>query len=213
MGLVTLLCRPRALVLVFGTLLFGLTAPARADDPTCDPSDACCTQCSTDWLDCGIEQPFSSFGDFTPTRTLWLDHLNTDGCGSMPIVRGLAVGTCGGGASQFLYSTTLFSGEARFFDATGAFLWATKWSDVEVPVCGLETYFPSPAVCPSPTVTELHCSDVWTFQGVSVGGPINLPGTQSLPNVPALPPSLLALIFVAMAGSARRILGAPKRST
>lgn len=66
-------------------------------------------------------------------------------------------GTCRGDGTRFLLWTDGFTGEVRFFAATGIFRGRTTLSDQRDGVCGGRAYWPVEVRCDGATVTEVLC--------------------------------------------------------
>ena len=95
----------------------------------------------------GVDCPdlrFEDFPDYDATWQFWAGSASS-----------VVAGECANDGRRFIYSSTTATVEARVFSADGQFLGLGTATDVISPGCWGETYWPEPAHCESPTVTEV----------------------------------------------------------
>ena len=113
---------------------------------------------------------------------------------------GLVEGECGNGTT-WIHRRALFSADVRFFDAGGAFTSLVSDGDIYFQECRTATHYPTFAVCPQPTVTQIHCGlwwDLWIGEPIAVGQAILLPRVLTPHATPLADPMLLIPGFFAL---------------
>jgi hypothetical protein len=128
--------------------------------------DECRSRCELATADC----PETAFDDFSTTREQWSA---AELCGSTYTL--VVGGQCSDG-TLFLYNSTGFTSEVRYYGGAGGFMALSTTTDVVSPPCGGAGYWPEAVLCDGALV-----SDVWCGDTISVGTELELPWSSDPP--------------------------------